>query len=488
MAQTVTGRLFRGLTILLDRQPGWGSIVGACGLVCVVLVGCQTASRGGISSAAMQLPEGSRAWNAQLAFDQGLEAFAMLRVHGGWPMAYSTDLSRRWGEFDPCDEWQITVQPPATPRVGEVYLRAAKVTGNRKYLRIAREAADILMDGQLANGGWWHEIRLDAKGPAEYYYLKDRGNHEKADLFCTATLDDRTTQGAIDFMMRIAAETGDRDYQSSAKAGLDFLLAAQYPQGGWPQHCPPGNTGYHRYLTLNDGASTDAMTTLLRGFHQYNDPRYLNAVLRAADWLIAFQLPEPHRGWAQQYALDGQAAPARWFEPPACCSAVTANVIDTLIEVYLETGDKRYLDPIPDVIAWFEKSEIRPGVWARFYEVGTNRPIYVNANREVVYEQVNLRPGYSWEGGYATAAIENYQKLMRLQRIAYLKDRQFITPEEEVTRFGTLEREVDKIAAEQTSEGYWVAGDRISCGAFVQACDSLCEYLELWGKKSVPTQ
>lgn len=448
----------------------------------VVLLGCQTVLPLRKSDSVVQPPEDSQVAAAWAALDRALEAFASLRVQAGWPMAYSPDLSKRWGEWSECDEWQITVQPPATPTVGAVYLRAASVTGNGRYLRIAREAADILVAGQLANGGWWHEIRLDAKGPAEHYFLNDRGDHEKADLFCTATLDDRTTQGAIDFMMQLAAETDDRRYHSSARAGLNSLLAAQYPQGGWPQHYPPGSKGYHRYLTLNDGASTDAMMTLLRGYRQYDDQRYLEAVLRAAQWLIDFQLPEPHRGWAQQYTLEGEAAPARWFEPPACCSAVTANVINTLIEVFLETGDRRYLSPIPDAIAWFEKSEIRSGVWARFYEIETNRPIYVNNKRQVIYEQVDLRPGYGWEGGYGSSAIANYRKLMRLARIGYLKDRQFSTPEEEKARFRVLERRVEDLLTRQQPEGYWIARERITCGTFVAACNILCEYLELWKK------
>ena len=465
-------------------------VVRSCvfALFCMVLFSCETVSLVRKSNVATQPSEGSQAFRVQAALDRALEAFAALRVHGGWPMAYSSDLSKRWGEWSECDEWQITVQPPATPSVGAVYLRAASVTENRRYLRIAREAADILAAGQLANGGWWHEMRLDAKGPAEYYFLKDKGDRSKADLFCTATLDDRTTQGAIDFMMRIAAETGDRQYRSSARAGLDSLLSAQYPAGGWPQHYPPGSGGYHRYLTLNDGAGTDAMMTLLRGYHQYDDGRYLAAALRAAQWLIDFQLPDPHRGWAQQYTLEGEAAPARWFEPPACCSAVTANVMNTLVEIFLKTGDKRYLSPIPDAIAWLEKSEIRPGVRARFYEIGTNRPIYVNNERQVVYDQVDLRPGYGWEGGYGSSAIANYRKMMRLGRIAYTKDRQYTTLEEEQARFRTLERRVEQVLARQEPEGYWIAGERITCGAFVASCNTLCDYLELWKKRNTPSE
>ncbi len=455
------------------------------GMLLPILCHCQTSiSRVKLQGQEVEIPEGSHTHQVLMRLDAALEAFAALRVQDGWPMAYSADLARRWGEFNECDEWQITVQPPATPTVAGVYLRAYQITGNRGYERIATAAADILREGQLANGGWWYEIRLNDKGPAEYYYLKDRGDHEKASLFCTASLDDRTSQGAINFMMEIAAMTGDRDYHESARKGLDFLLAAQYPQGGWPQLFPPGSSGYHRYLTLNDGASTNAMATLLQGDRQYEDQRYLDSVLRAAQWLIDFQLPEPHQGWAQQYTLEGKPAAARWFEPAACCSSCTAHVIRALMEVYLETGQKGYLSPIPTAIEWLRQSEIRSGIWARFYEIGTNRPIYVSEDRKVVYEAENLRPGYAWEVGAPASAIDEYEKMMRLGRMAYLKDRKFQTREEEDLRYLELQRAVDDVLARQREDGLWVADGRVSCQAFVSNCRILCEYLELWKKRN----
>ena len=103
-----------------------------------------------------------------------------------------------------------------------------------------------------------------------------------------------------------------------------------------------------------------------------------------------------------------------------------------------------------------------------------------------MYEQVDLRPGYGWEGGYGSAAIENYRKATEMDRAAYLREREEVTEEEAQRRFRALERKVDQIMAEQTPEGYWIRGDRISCGAFVQACNALCSYLEQWKKYEAP--
>jgi len=396
---------------------------------------------------------------AQQALQNGLDFFATLRVHGGWPMAYSEDLKRRWGEHAECEENSITVQPPATPTVGAVYVRAALLLAKSEYMTVARQAADALVAGQLDNGGWWHEIRFDRNGSAIAV------SHR-------ATMDDNTTQGATMFMMKMASATGAARYGNAARSALEFLLKSQYPAGGWPQQYPVSR-GYPSFYTLNDGTTNDCISTLLAGYKQFHDVRYLDAAKRAGDWLIEAQLPSPHRGWAQQYDLQMRPAPARWFEPAACCSAVTARVIRTLIELYRETGHDRYLAPIPDAIEWLKTSQLADGTWARFYEIGTNKPIYVTANRKVVYEPTNLRPGYGWKGSY------NVAKLMHIYQILTDTGREgldeYLRREPDVEG---LRRQARYWIEREREDGGWVRDGRITCATFVQACTALCDLLE----------
>ena len=44
-------------------------------------------------------------------------------------------------------------------------------------------------------------------------------------------------------------------------AALDYLLAAQYPNGGWPQFFPV-RKDYSRYVTFNDQAMINVLTLL----------------------------------------------------------------------------------------------------------------------------------------------------------------------------------------------------------------------------------
>ena len=320
--------------------------------------------------------------------ERGLTFFASLRVAGGWPMAYSADLKERWGEWPECDERQITVQPPATPWVLDAYWRAFEATGDERWRSVALTAANTLVDGQRKNGGWWYEIRFDPT-------LSEVNFEEHRSSF-----DDMVTQGTIQEMMRMTQRTGSMRYRLSVQKGLDFLLESRNPDRGWPQLYPPGIRHYYKCDTLNDGASTNNITTLLIGWRFLNDPKYLHGAMAAGDWLIEAQLPKPHRGWAQQYHANGEPAPARWFEPAACTSTCTANVIGILCDLYEVTGEERYLEPIPDALGWLESTRIgdgpHKGQWTRYREIGTNEPLFVDADQQIVREEVNLREGYAW--------------------------------------------------------------------------------------------
>ena len=50
-----------------------------------------------------------------------------------------------------------------------------------------------------------------------------------------------------------------------------------------------------------------------------------------------------------------------------------------------------------------------PPIWARFYEIGTNRPIFSGRDGIVRYRlaeiELERRTGYAWYGTYATALV-----------------------------------------------------------------------------------
>ncbi|NVM00931.1 MAG: pectate lyase, partial [Candidatus Helarchaeota archaeon] len=98
--------------------------------------------------------------DALYALEKGIKYFHSISTDGGYLWEYSVDLKERWGEGEATDT-QIWVQPPGTPSVGEAFLRAYKVTGERFYLSCAEDAADALIWGQKKPGGW--EYKIDFK-------------------------------------------------------------------------------------------------------------------------------------------------------------------------------------------------------------------------------------------------------------------------------------------------------------------------------------
>ena len=63
------------------------------------------------------------------------------------------------------------------------------------------------------------------------------------------------------YLASVYAATRDDRFRSSFLAGVDFLLAAQYPNGGWPQYFPL-RADYSRHITFNDEAMTGVLQML----------------------------------------------------------------------------------------------------------------------------------------------------------------------------------------------------------------------------------
>ena len=165
-----------------------------------------------------------------------------------------------------------------------------------------------------------------------------------------AVFDDNTTQHALRLLMAVdkAEHFSHDDIHAATVRGLECVLNAQYPSGGWPQCWPlPEGAGYARYITFNDNATNDCISVMLEAYTTYGDERYFQAAKRGGDCIIALQLPEPQPGWGQQYDENLKPAPARWFEPAACEAAVTAGNIRTLMALFRATRDGRFSSPFP---------------------------------------------------------------------------------------------------------------------------------------------
>ena len=350
---------------------------------------------------------------------------------GGYHFRYSSDLS--YGRSESAEGLsQVTVQRGGTPVVGMAYLQAYEVTRDVLYLEGAREAALVLARGQHCSGGWDYIIELDPTKRNDYPYRVDGDCLEryrpKPDGAAgkpppQTTLDDNVTQAAVRLLMRVDRELKFQDevIHEAALYALDQLILAQYPNGAWPQRyfvfpdpdafsvkaasfpdswprVWPG-PDYRSHYTLNDNAMLDMIDAFLEAARIYGEPRYRVAAEKGGDFLLLAQMPEPQPAWAQQYDVDMHPAWGRIFEPPSVTGSESQAVLKVLLVLYRETGKKKYLEPIPRAIDYLQRSglDVRGSsilsrsrgcspdelCVARFYELRTNRPLFISKGSRV---------------------------------------------------------------------------------------------------------
>jgi len=321
--------------------------------------------------------------------------------NGGYLWYYKEDLSQQFGEV-PARKSQIWNQGAGTSEMGHLFLDLYKTTGDEDYLIYAKKAADALIYGQHPLGGWHYFIDFDKKGLEGWY--RDTasqfilGWEEFRHYYGNCTYDDDVTQGVTRYLLRLYAETLDPAYLASLRKALDFMLISQYPNGGWPQRYPlryefahDGFPDYTSYYTLNDGAMNNIIDVLLEACEFFGNKEYLEAARRGGDFFMLAQGPEGHAGWTDQFDMDLQPTAGRTHEPASFQVRYTLSTIRQLEKMFLYTGDRRYLRPIPMALDWMESSILaidnkgRPD-FATWYDPETNFPIIRKTIPEVTPE------------------------------------------------------------------------------------------------------
>lgn len=390
--------------------------------------------------------------------------------HGGYVYYTSLDLKDRWGEGR-ADPDTIFVQPPGTPTVGMAFLKAFEATGDPFYRDAATAAAEALVYGQLESGGWTQTVHY---GPAKRAgkYRNGKGGNWNA-----SSLDDGQTQSALTFLIRADKALGFKHVaiHETAGYGLNALLKAQFPNGAFPQvwtkpveaqpvakaRFPAYDwktenrvKNYWDYYTLNDGLAGTVAATLIEAHRTYQDDKYLAAVRKLGDFLILAQMPDPQPAWCQQYSYDMAPIWARKFEPPAVTGWESQDVIETLFVIARHTGDKKYLEPVPRALAYLKASLLPDGRVARYYELKTNKPLYMDSAYRLTHDDSAAPAHYGWK-----------QEASRLAGIeAAYRDAAAGKPPAPPPAAKDREADVRKVLRDLDADGRWVivyAGERL---------------------------
>lgn len=305
----------------------------------------------------------------------------------------------------------------------------------------------------------------------------------KSSVFTKGTrLSTIQTAFATCFLLRYYLTSKEEKYRRPLLKALNFMLLAQYPNGAFPQRFPlrydfvhDDFPDYTSYYTLNDGATNGNVEVLLEAYQHLGDKRYLESARRAVDFMIAVQGPEDQAAWAEQYHPDTmQPTKARTHEPAGFVIRESEQVLELLETFYLMTGDRRYLRPIPMCLRWFDrinreaKEHDRPA--ARYYELGTNLPVYVVRTEKTTSEGYGV---YLWSNtkaqgnvsvGVQVTDVEPFRK--EYERIAKLsKDAAKAEYMQRFKSWETLPRAdaaaVKGIIGSMDARGAWVTDCRV---------------------------
>ena len=285
--------------------------------------------------------------------------------------------------------------------------------------------ADNLLAYQRESGGWPKNIDM-----AKVLSKRERADVIREKGTNDSTIDNNATYTQLTFLARVYRQAQLARHRDAFIKGIDYLFAAQYDNGGWPQYYPL-RKGYYQHITFNDDAMIGVMR-LLRDVAQ-RKPEYLfidearrsraeRAVEKGIECILRTQVIVQGKRtvWCAQHDEVTMApAAARTYEPVSLSGLESAGVVRFLMGI--EHPDTRVIDAIQSAISWFRAVQISgirwvatgnpvdrvviadknaPLLWARFYEIGTNRPIFSGRDSVIKYSVAEIeserRNGYAW--------------------------------------------------------------------------------------------
>ncbi len=300
----------------------------------------------------------------------------------------------------------------------------------------AVEVAESVLSYQAESGGWPKNQHME-KAPPESLLKEKDGDHY-------ATIDNGATTTPMTFLARVNAAQPDARWAEAVRRGLEYLLEAQYENGGWPQFYPV-NGGYYTHITYNDDAMYRVLTLLRKverregvwqGFDEGVRQRAAIAVERGIECILATQIRVGGQltAWCQQHdEVTLLPAKARAYELPCLTAGESVGIVRFLMDI--EEPSPRVVASIEGAVAWLSKVAI-PGMrservkddsgkyvdraltadpkldlWARFYEIGTDRPMFVGRDGVVRYDFFEIeqerRRGYAYYGDWPKDLITN---------------------------------------------------------------------------------
>ena len=321
----------------------------------------------------------------------------------------------------------------------------------------ARHIADVIVSFQTPAGGWGKNMNMSkeprrpgvAFTPNNLSRFLSSGDFDtplEPDWNYVGTIDNDATTTQMNFLAKVITAVGLKDdsvYRAAFLRGMNYLFAAQFPNGGWPQVWPLEG-GYHDAITYNDDAMTQVVELMRYVADGQKDFSFVpDNIRKRADasfargirCILATQIVanETLTVWPQQDdALTLKPVSGRNYEPPAQCAPESASLLLLLMNnlPHPTTAEQR---SIRAAAAWFKKTAIygqrwqrspdgaqlipTPGagpIWARYYQTGTDIPVFADRDKSIHDNVSELskerRNGYSWYSADSQCALDRFAK------------------------------------------------------------------------------
>lgn len=302
--------------------------------------------------------------------------------------------------------------------------------------------ADKMLIYQLSNGGWAKQLKGGYVVKYETPIDDELMEKIRATTFIHASIDNNATSREINALVKAYKLTNNQKYLDAAEKGIDYLLKAQYANGGWPQYYPD-NSSYRAEITFNDNAMVNVLNIMLNIATQSNDfevvsKKYVSmaedSYQRGLDCILKTQISQTI--WAAQYDQNTlKPAKARSFEPASLSTGESVGIVRFLMR--LKNPSEAVKTAITNAVNWFDKTKIigyafdkMPNgdrglivdptsiIWARFYDFNTQKPIFGDRDNSIKDDVTQIsferRNGYAWYGNFAAKLLANeYPKWLK---------------------------------------------------------------------------